>query len=316
MKITTLSTAPENYPKFSERDITRDAQKFLYTVLLECLNKTSVGTLADYLAKTFAGIVVGEEAAIFLRRGDVYTIQGAYSVRKAKIEASQVGYKSPFVRRLKQIDKPVISKYQGDFSVDEFKVLFMKHTLSRFEIDHVVILGGKKFIGFVVLGKSRGGKLSAETSSLLAYLGRQAYASIDYHILRDTYEAVAGELKEEREMRNHLMKEFPYGIVFIEYGTEKIAMMNQRARAAFHLAEGAVLGKRVSELLAAHPDGAFADFLRAYKEAKTSRRSFRSGLFNAYTLRSKDGAFELSSAFIRAAVSGKGGDFITFKPLT
>ena len=296
-------------------DIAQDSQKFLYAIFLQCLNKTSVKTLADYLAKTFADIANAQEAAIFLRRGDVYTIQGSYSLRKAKIDASHVGYKSPFVRRLKQIDKDVISKYQGDFSVDEFKVMFMKHTLSRFEIDYVIILGGKKFIGFVVLGKTSG-KLLHETEEQLAQLAHQAYASIDYHILRDIYQAAVSELKEMREMHNHIMKEFPYGIIFIEQGAEKISLINQNARAAFNLGKDSVLGKSVSELLASYADSVFSDFLRAYKSAKALRRSFRSGLFDKHALRVKGSVFEISSVFISGAGSEKRGDFITVKPIS
>ncbi|HCA67705.1 MAG: hypothetical protein A2249_04175 [Candidatus Jacksonbacteria bacterium RIFOXYA2_FULL_44_7] len=296
-------------------DIAQDSQKFLYAIFLQCLNKTSVKTLADYLAKTFADIANAQEAAIFLRRGDVYTIQGSYSLRKAKIDASHVGYKSPFVRRLKQIDKDVISKYQGDFSVDEFKVMFMKHTLSRFEIDYVIILGGKKFIGFVVLGKTSG-KLLHETEEQLAQLAHQAYASIDYHILRDIYQAAVSELKEMREMHNHIMKEFPYGIIFIEQGAEKISLINQNARAAFNLGKDSVLGKSVSELLASYADSVFSDFLRAYKSAKALRRSFRSGLFDKHALRVKGSVFEISSVFISGAGSEKRGDFITVKSIS
>src|SRR3989338_1309031 len=296
-------------------DIAQDSQKFLYAIFLQCFNKTSVKTLADYLAKTFADIANAQEAAIFLRRGDVYTIQGSYSLRKAKIDASHVGYKSPFVRRLKQIDKDVISKYQGDFSVDEFKVIFMKHTLSRFEIDYVIILGGKKFIGFVVLGKTSG-KLLHETEEQLAQLAHQAYASIDYHILRDIYQAAVSELKEMRGMHNHIMKEFPYGIIFIEQGAEKISLINQNARAAFNLGKDSVVGKSVSELLASYADSVFSDFLRAYKSAKALRRSFRSGLFDKHALRARGSVFEISSVFISGAGSEKRGDFITVKPIS
>ncbi len=301
--------------KNTSLDIAQDAQKFLYAILLQCLNKTSVKTLADYLAKTFADMAEAQEAAIFLRRGNVYTIQGSYSVRKVKIEASHVGYKSPFVRRLKQIHKDVISKYQGDFSVDEFKVMFMKHTLSRFEIDYVIILGGKKFIGFVVLGKTSG-KLLHETEERLAHLAHQAYASIDYQVLRDTYNLAVSELKEERKMRNHLMKEFPYGIIFIEQGAEKISLINQHARAAFNLGKDSVLGKLVSELLASYTDSVFSDFLRAYKSAKALRRSFRFGLFDKRVFRAKGSVFEISSVFILGAGSEKRGDFITVKPIS
>ncbi|MBI4360087.1 MAG: hypothetical protein HY564_03265, partial [Candidatus Jacksonbacteria bacterium] len=144
----------------------------------------------------------------------------------------------------------------------------------------------------------------------------QAYGSIDYHLVRDLGEEAANELKAMRQMRNHIMKEFPYGIIFIEYGTEKITLINKPSREMFRLSETSIIGKRASEWLASYPNAEFSEFLRAYKEMKTRRHSFRTGLFDKYALHAKSGAYEVSSVFVHGSRGKERGDFITIKPLT
>ena len=136
------------------KTLSADCVNFLYNAVLSFLSKNNVKTLADAISRVLAETLQTREAALFLKTQSGYCIKGAFGIRKKKIQNIRLSLKSPFVRRLKKIQTAVIHKKQGDFNLEEFQVLFCKHTLSNLTVDFLVPLKIKnKFFGFAVLGK-------------------------------------------------------------------------------------------------------------------------------------------------------------------
>lgn len=298
----------------NEAETPSGSQEFLYHSLLGFLNKTNLKTLTNHIAKVFANFLNVRDAALFVDSGDGYRVQGAYSVRKVKIQSGHLAQKSPFIRRLKKINKVLISKYQGDFSVEEFKVLYLKKTLSRFDIEYIVILKHKKFTGFLLLGKRKSPFLPALKPSETAIVNQLAYqAGFALEYMNQSYyvDELENELKKANKIRDYFFEQSEQGMVFIDYGSERIISINRRAREMFGTGAMSITGKKIAAIIEKNSSHEFALFLERYKKAKLSRRSFRLGVFQREKLTLGKKEFLANSIFITGADKKRVGDLIT-----
>jgi transcriptional regulator with GAF, ATPase, and Fis domain len=297
---------------------TINTSDFLYRSLLRFLSKASVGTLSNAICKTFVKLLRTQEAALFLKEPRGYKIRGAYSLRKKKVQTTVLGLKSPFVERLKQIKKSVIFKKQGDFSLEEFKIFYLKRALSRLAVDYIIPLRHKKkFIGFLILGKAYKESINVdpevhikEKINLIRHLTKQAAFSLEYALLRERLLQSQNKLKLASQIKDYLWSRSGQGIIFIDYNSERITAVNQKLRKMFKIQGWSPLNKKVDYLIDKYPTSALADFLRVYKDAKLLRRSFRKRLFDHQAIKIKGQGFILNSGFIKGARKNMAGDLV------
>ncbi len=298
----------------NEQETPFDSQEFLYHSLLGFLGKTNLKTLTNHIAKVFANFLNVHDAALFVDSGDGYKVQGAYSVRKVKIQSGHLAQKSPFIRRLKKINKVLISRYQGDFSVEEFKVLYLKKTLFRFDIEYVIILKHKKFTGFLLLGKRKSPfppALKSSETAIVNHLAYQAGFALEYMNQSYFVDKLENELKQANKIRDYFFEQSEQGMMFIDYGSERIVSINRRARDMFATGAMSIIGKKIADIIEKHSSHEFALFLERYKKAKLLRRSFRLGVFQREKLTIWGKVFVANSTFIIGVNKKRVGDLIT-----
>lgn len=334
------------------KTLSADCVNFLYNAVLSFLSKNNVKTLADEISRVLAEALRTREAALFLKTQNGYCIGGAFGLRKKKIQNIHLSLKSPFVRRLKKIQSAVIHKKQGDFSLEEFKVLFFKHALSNLTVDYIVPLKMKnKFFGFAVLGKlnrsavdqptnhaqnfdcnlpienckisdqkinvaspSRQGNEAAErlcfSLDLIKNLITPALLCLAQALLKEKSLAAQTKNKELRQIKDYLLAHFQSGVILISYSSEKILMINPKAKELLDGLKISLLNKNISEIIKHYPQTALAYLLKVYQEAKILRRSFRKNLFQNQERAFKAKKFLLNSVFIWSDKKNKLGDLI------
>jgi len=290
---------------------------FFYKSLLKFLSKTNIKTLGNEICRAFIQLLEAQEAALFLKEKDGYKIKSAVNLRKKKIQSIRLSLKSPFVRRLKKVKKSILYKSQGDFSIEEFKILYLKHTLSRLAVDYVVPFKNKSnFLGFLILGKIKSEHFSKQAwleRDKLNLIERLACASIfclEKAGLKARMASAQDKLREVRQIKDFLWQFFGQGIIFIDYQTGKIISLNQKIKKLFKIEDFNTVNKNTDNLIDKYPQEIFSDFLRCYKDAKILRRSFNKDLFRDQALKLKGQDFILNSIFVRGIVRKRIGDLI------
>ena len=290
---------------------------FFYNSLLKFLGKTNVKTLGNEICRIFAELLDAEEAALFLKEKDGYKIKSAVNLRKKKVQSIRLSLKSPFVQQLKKVKKSILYKSQGDFSLEEFKILYLKHTLSRLTVDFIIPFKDKSsFLGFLILGKIKSGHFSNKIllgQDKLDLIERLACASVfclQQALLKARLASAQDKLREVRQIKDFLWQFFEQAIVFIDYQTGKIIALNQKAKELFKIEAFNPINKNTDNLIDKHPQEMFSDFLRCYKDGKILRRSFNKDLFRGQALKLKGQDFILNSIFVRGIVRKRIGDLI------
>ena len=288
--------------------------------MLKFLGKNNISTLGSEICKVFAELLDAEEAALFLKEKDGYKIKSASNLRKKKVQSIRLSLKSPFIQQLKKVKKSILYKSQGDFSLEEFKVLYLKHTLSRLAVNYVIPFKDRgSFLGFLVLGKIKAGAFSNKDGfdqdklDLSEHLARASVFCLVQAMLKERIASIQDKLIEDRQIKEFLWQFFEQAVVFIDYQTGKIIALNQKAKELFKIEFFNPVNKNFDNLIDRHPQEMFSDFLRCYKDAKILRRSFRKDLFSNQTINLKGQAFILNSKFVRGIIRKRIGDLVVVK---
>lgn len=325
-----LSAATEQEPQVKEDapETSFDDPSYLYNTLVTFLNKKSVETLADDICKKYAQLLQVREAALFLEEQSVYRIRGSYGIHHRRITSIALAQRSPLVLKLKELKKILVFKKQGDFSLEEFHIFYLRKALSRFVLDYVVILrDGQRFLGFVILGKSVSSlqPLSPKIMQIVTHLSKQATVTLEQKIFFEQYQEIQLELRGAKQIKNYLLAHVSEGVVMIDYATGKVDYVNIRSKEifGFGLREGGVSkgyrvmeGKRIEEIIAKLPNHSFSAFLQRYKEAKAVRRVLTKPLFYEHKLTVGGAAYLINSTFIKGGKGARGIDLVVISKTT
>ena len=291
-------------------------RNFLYNTLVTFLSKKNVATLSDEICKVFASLLKAREAALFLEDGQSYRIRGSLGIHKKRVAAVSLSRTSPFIQKLKNLKKTLVFKKQGDFSLEEFQIFYLRKALTRFMLDYVIILkDNRRFMGFIILGKSTDeGKeltLNPKDTHLATHLSKQAVVVIEQKIFFDQFQQMKNELKRERQMKEYLFDHAEAGVAIIEYSTKRVEYLNGFIKTLFAL-EGEktqiksvkIVGKKIDEIIKRYQAHPFSHFLNAYKEAKFSRRSLKKPIFYTYHSENAGLSYEINSIFLKRETGG------------